>query len=80
MSITLLELKVVLLMSLIVIGISVAMEITSDHGLRFIPLGNLYRFKPLFASGYPGVVPHEINEIGPEQKQLSHNGVVVVLL
>ena len=55
------------------------MEITPDHRLRLVPLGHAHRLDPVLGPG-PGVVADEVHEVGTEQEQLRHDGVVVVVL
>ncbi len=61
------------------VRIGVAVQIAADHGLRFVPLGDLHRADAaVFAD--PCVVADEVDELRAEQQRLRHDGVVVVVL
>ena len=60
-----------------VIGIGVFVQVTAQHGLRFVPFGHAHRFEAGIEPD-PGVQPDEIDEIGAEQQQLAHDRIVVV--
>ena len=61
------------------VRIGVAMQVGTDHCLRFIPLGHLHP-GDVFLTTHPGVVTHQVDETGAVHQQLRHDRVVVVVL
>ena len=68
---------IVLTMLAIEIGVGVLLQIAADDGLRFVPFGDAHGFDTRFGSD-PGVQADEVDEIGTEQQQLRHDGIVVI--
>ncbi len=78
MFLRMLQTALILLVAFEIIGVGVAMQITADHRLGFVPFGDLYGADAAGGAD-PGVVSHEIDEVGTLQQQLRHDGVVVAL-
>ncbi|GBF31234.1 hypothetical protein MnTg04_01191 [bacterium MnTg04] len=62
--------------SAVIIGIGVALQVTSYHRLRFIPFRNLYRRYCVFQTE-PDIETDKVDEICSKQQQLRHCGIVV---
>ena len=60
------------------VGVSKALEITANHGLRFVPFGDLHGLHMALLT-HPGIEADEVDVIRALQQQLRHDGVIVVV-
>jgi len=61
-----------------IVGIGIAVEVGTEHGLRFFPFGHTNGGEAAFQPG-PRVEPHKVDIVRAKQKQLRHDRVVVIL-
>ena len=64
---------------LVVVGIGVFLQVGAEHRLRFVPLRHPHRLDAVVEAD-PGVHADEVHEVGAQQHQLGHDGVVVIRL